>query len=51
MASVVKGYDREVVLGQKSRLLRSGHHLAPFYKNMWDSLPRGEIFRDSFIGR
>lgn len=43
------GYDRDAVLGQNPRLLKSGHHLAQFYRNMWDTLTRGETFRDTFV--
>ncbi|MYL22642.1 diguanylate cyclase [Halomonas alkaliantarctica] len=43
------GYDRDDVLGQNPRLLKSGQHSAPFYRNMWDTLTRGETFRDTFV--
>lgn len=43
------GYDRDAVLGQNPRLLNSGHHSAQFYRNMWDTLTRGETFRDTFV--
>lgn len=43
------GYDRDVVLGQNPRLLKSGHHSAQFYRNMWDTLIRGEIVSDTFV--
>ncbi|CAM4168001.1 sensor domain-containing diguanylate cyclase [Vreelandella rituensis] len=43
------GYDRDIVIGQNPRLLKSGQHSAQFYRNMWDTLTRGETFHDIFI--
>ncbi|MYL23128.1 PAS domain S-box protein [Halomonas alkaliantarctica] len=43
------GYDRHRVIGQNPRVLKSGQHSPQFYRNMWETLIRGEIFRDTFI--
>ncbi len=47
--STISGYAEDEVLGKPSSLLNSGHHDAPFYAAMWQSLAetgywRGEIW-------
>ena len=34
----ITGYEREEVLGQKPRMLKSGHHDAGFYADLWREL-------------
>ncbi|MBF0244988.1 MAG: EAL domain-containing protein [Planctomycetes bacterium] len=36
--SRITGYDRDEVIGQNPRILRSGRHDDEFYSTMWDSL-------------
>ncbi|MDR5897579.1 diguanylate cyclase [Halomonas vilamensis] len=43
------GYTRDAVIGQNPRLLKSGHHSAKFYRNMWNTLINGGTFRDTFL--
>ncbi|MBI5184878.1 MAG: response regulator [Nitrospinae bacterium] len=38
-------YSPEEVIGQKTSILKSGKHDAIFYKNLWDTILRGEIWR------
>ncbi len=38
------GYLREEVIGKNPRILKSGKHSAPFYKQMWDTLKSGEVW-------
>ncbi len=45
------GYDREEVLGKNPRILNSGAHDAGFYRRLWDTLGRGEAFRETFVDR
>lgn len=43
------GYQRNEITGQTPRLLRSGKHDAVFYQRLWETILRGEVFRDVFI--
>jgi sigma-B regulation protein RsbU (phosphoserine phosphatase) len=45
------GFSRSEVLGKNPRLLKSGHHDASFYEHLWESLLRGEVFRDTITDR
>ncbi|MBE0544258.1 MAG: PAS domain S-box protein [Verrucomicrobia bacterium] len=45
------GYTIAEVLGQNSRLLKSGKHDAAFYRRMWDVLERGEVWHGHMINR
>ncbi|MBZ0070720.1 MAG: EAL domain-containing protein [Gammaproteobacteria bacterium] len=43
------GFSRDEVVGQMSSVVKSGRHDADFYTRMWDTIARGEVFRDIFI--
>jgi diguanylate cyclase (GGDEF)-like protein/PAS domain S-box-containing protein len=45
------GYRRAEVLGQKPSLVKSGRHDDAFYERLWQTLRRGEAFREVFINR
>jgi len=45
------GYTREEVIGQSVRILKSDHYDNEFYKKLWTTILRGEIFRDTIINR
>ncbi|MBI2951402.1 PAS domain S-box protein, partial [bacterium] len=45
----VSGYSREEVVGQNPRLLKSGRQDATFYRTMWDTLTRGEVWTGRFV--
>ncbi|OGG45199.1 MAG: hypothetical protein A3F84_09405 [Candidatus Handelsmanbacteria bacterium RIFCSPLOWO2_12_FULL_64_10] len=47
----VTGYSREEVVGQNPRLLKSGRQDAAFYREMWNTLTRGEVWTGRFINR
>ena len=47
----VSGYSREEVVGQNPRLLKSGRQDAAFYREMWNTLTRGEVWTGRFINR
>ena len=49
--SALTGYSSEEVLGQNPRVLKSGQHDAAFYKNLWDTIGSGEIWRGEIINR
>ncbi|MFZ2252822.1 MAG: ATP-binding protein [Minisyncoccia bacterium] len=41
----VSQYKREELIGQHSRILKSDHHSASFYENMWKTIQRGDMWR------
>ncbi len=45
------GYTLEEVLGQNPRVLKSGHHDDQFYKELWETITSGLIWKGSFINR
>ncbi|MFN2381586.1 MAG: PAS domain-containing protein, partial [Guyparkeria sp.] len=45
------GYSRTEARGRNPSMLQSGLHDRGFYQRLWDTLERGEIFRDTFIDR
>jgi two-component system cell cycle sensor histidine kinase/response regulator CckA len=47
----ITGYGRKEVIGQNPRILKSGRHDAAFYRNLWETLLRGEIWRGTFIDK
>ena len=47
----ITGYTRDEAFSQNISLLDSGHHDASFFKQMWDSLRRGEIWRGRFTNK
>lgn len=47
----VTGFSREEALGNTPAMLRSIKQDARYYERMWESLRRGEIFRDVLINR
>lgn len=47
----VTGYSKDEVLGQNPRMLKSGIHDETFYKVMWTTLLRGEIWSGEVTNR
>ena len=45
------GYSREEAVGKNPRVLRSGKHDEAFYRRLWDTLTRGEVWTGHFINR
>lgn len=45
------GYSRNEALGQTPRILKSGQQDPAFYRDMWETLNRGEAFRGEFVNR
>lgn len=45
------GFRREEALGQTPRIVKSGKHDAAFYKQLWGSILRGEVFRGVLVNR
>jgi PAS domain S-box-containing protein len=47
----VTGYTAEEAIGNNPRVLKSGDMPASFYKNLWDTILSGEVWRGEFINR
>ena len=47
----ITGYSRGKVIGSNPRFLKSGKHDAAFYKNMWSTLGRGEVWSGRIINK
>ena len=47
----ITGYSRAEAAAQNVTLLDSGQHDRSFFKQMWDCLKRGEVWRGRFINR
>ncbi len=47
----VTGYDRDEILGQTPKLIKSGKHNRAFYNELWGKLTSGESWRGEFVNR
>ncbi len=47
----LSGYSRDELVGQHSRMSNSGKHSKEFFKNLWDTIKRGDIWRDEIYNR
>jgi PAS domain S-box-containing protein len=47
----VTGYGRDEVIGEHTRLLKSGRHDTTFYREMWRTISAGESFQARMIDR
>jgi len=47
----ITGYSREEAIGENPRLLKSGQHDEDFYRELWDTLGRGEVWSGEFVNR
>jgi len=45
------GYAQEEVLGKTARLLKSGKQDREFYRNMWETILSGKVWRDTIVNR
>lgn len=45
------GYSRNEVIGKNPRILKSGKHDEQFYKDLWDTLLRGEVWTGRLTNR
>ena len=47
----VTGYSRNEVLGKNPRILKSGVQNAAFYRDMWETLAKGRIWRGRMVNK
>lgn len=47
----ISGYQRHELLGANHRLIKSGLHDAGFYKNIWHTIMRGEVWQGEICNR
>lgn len=47
----ISKYARSELLGQDHRILRSGHHPPEFYRAMWATIGRGQVWRGEVMNR
>jgi PAS domain S-box-containing protein len=47
----ITGFGREQVLGRNPRILKSGKHGQDFYRQMWDTLQRGELWQGTVVNK
>ncbi len=47
----ITGYSKEEVIGQNPRILKSNKQNKKFYRNMWDTLSRGEVWQGRLINK
>ena len=47
----VTGYSREEAVGQNPRFLSSGQQDGAFYRQMWETLRRGEVWHGHFLNK
>ena len=45
------GYRRDEVMGLTPALLKSGKHEADYYRDLWETIKRGKVWRGTFINR
>ncbi len=47
----VTGFSVEEAVGKQSSLIKSGEHDSAFYLKMWETIARGEVYRDLFVNK
>ncbi len=45
----ISGYAREELIGSNHRIIKSDKHSTAFYKNLWETISKGKIWRGEII--
>ncbi len=45
------GYEREELIGNNPKILKSGMHNTAFYEEMWETVNNGSVWRGEFINK
>jgi diguanylate cyclase (GGDEF)-like protein/PAS domain S-box-containing protein len=49
--TTLTGWTPDEAIGQTPRILRSGNHSSAFYRQMWESLAQGQVWRGEMYNR
>lgn len=49
--TLLTGYSRAETIGKNPRMLKSGRHEPAFYRDMWETITRGETWHGELINR
>ena len=47
----ITGYANDEIIGQNPRILQSGYHDQAFYRELWETIRNGEVWRGQFVNR
>ncbi|MBI5576818.1 MAG: PAS domain S-box protein [Deltaproteobacteria bacterium] len=47
----ITGFGRQEAIGSNPRILKSGRHDEEFYRNLWETLKRGEVWTGGLINK
>ena len=47
----ITGYSRDEVMGQKPTMLKSGRHSEGFYRELWQTISRGNVWKGNFVNK
>ncbi len=48
---VISGYEREELIGNSHSVVKSGLHPVSFFKNLWETISSGQVWRSEVVNR